>query len=113
MVNTVSRPLNLRDCVNDVCPLTRRPVRADALVLYKGQVMGFADPALRDNFAASIVLFEAALSSGAAIGGSSCLVPHPLQRPPQERPHDALCGNYGAMSFRPDLTVKSNSALAA
>lgn len=54
--------LRLQDCENDVCPLTRRPVREDALIRYKGHVVGFAEPALRDQFAASLLLFEAAIS---------------------------------------------------
>jgi hypothetical protein len=55
--------LNLRDCVNDVCPLSGRPVSDDALTLYKGKVVGFADRAARDSFLASLVAFETAIQA--------------------------------------------------
>lgn len=48
-------------CVNDVCPLTGRPVSADALTFYKGKVVGFADRTARDRFLATIVAFETAI----------------------------------------------------
>ena len=55
------RSLNLADCVNDVCPLTGRPVSEEALTLYKGKVVGFADRAARDHFVATVVAFETAI----------------------------------------------------
>ncbi|ODN71693.1 hypothetical protein [Methylobrevis pamukkalensis] len=52
--------LALADCINDVCPLSGRPVVAEALALYRGQVVGFASPASRDEFLAAILMFESA-----------------------------------------------------
>jgi hypothetical protein len=51
----------LEDCVNDLCPLTRRPVSADALTYYKGKVVGFADRQARDTFLAAMLTFETAI----------------------------------------------------
>lgn len=59
---TSTRPIaRLEDCVNDVCPLTGRPVAPEALTFYKGKVVGFADRAARDRFLAAIVAFETAI----------------------------------------------------
>ncbi len=54
-------PLALADCANDVCPWTGRPVSPDALALYRGHVVGFADRASRDRFLAAIVALETAI----------------------------------------------------
>lgn len=56
-------PLSIADCVNDVCPLTGRPVSDDALILYKGKVVGFASREERDRFLASIIAFETAIQT--------------------------------------------------
>jgi hypothetical protein len=56
-------PLSLRDCVNDICPVSGRPVSDDGLTLYKGKVVGFADRATRDCFVAAIVAFETAIQA--------------------------------------------------
>lgn len=52
---------SLRDCVNDVCPATGRPVSGDALALYKGRVVGFADKATRDLVMGAFVALETAI----------------------------------------------------
>ena len=65
----------LEDCVNDLCPLTRRPVSPDALTFYKGKVVGFADRAARDSFLASIVAFETAIQAPPVPRYSRPLVP--------------------------------------
>ena len=44
--------------LNRSCPLSGRPIRADALTRYKGHVVGFCSPAHRDSFAAAILAFE-------------------------------------------------------
>jgi len=54
--------LQIADCVNDVCPWTGQPVAADALMLYRGRVIGFADPRARDRFRAAVVALETALA---------------------------------------------------
>lgn len=51
----------LEDCVNDLCPITRRPVSSDALTYYKGKVVGFADRQARDTFLAAMLAFETAI----------------------------------------------------
>ena len=51
----------LEDCVNDLGPLTRRPVSPDAMTFYKGRVVGFADRQARDTFLAAMLAFETAI----------------------------------------------------
>ncbi|MEM1048845.1 MAG: glutathione S-transferase [Pseudomonadota bacterium] len=54
--------LALESCANDVCPWTGRPVAEDALMRYRGQVIGFGDPRDRDRFLAAVVALETALA---------------------------------------------------
>ncbi|PCH81990.1 MAG: glutathione S-transferase [Hyphomicrobiales bacterium] len=54
--------LRIKDCINDVCPWSGKPVKADSLTLYKGEVVGFCNPGCRDKFLAAIVSFEASLA---------------------------------------------------
>ena len=53
--------LRLADCVNTHCPWSGKPVSADSLTLYKGQVVGFCNPGCRDKFDAAAGLFDAAI----------------------------------------------------
>ncbi|MEO0418909.1 MAG: glutathione S-transferase [Pseudomonadota bacterium] len=53
--------LDLKDCVNQTCPWSGKPVSADSLTLYRGQVMGFCNPGCRDKFEAATKHFDAAL----------------------------------------------------
>ena len=50
--------LKIEDCVNELCPWSGKPVSADSLTLYKGQVVGFCNPGCRDKFEKSINMFE-------------------------------------------------------
>ena len=54
-------PLRLEDCVNDVCPWSVKPVSADSLTLYRGQVVGFCNTECRDKFEAATRTFDAAV----------------------------------------------------
>jgi YHS domain-containing protein len=51
----------IEDCVNDVCPWSGKPVSADSLTLYKGQVVGFCNPGCRDKFDSAAQAFDAAI----------------------------------------------------
>ena len=51
--------LRLEDCVNQTCPWSRKPVSADSLTLYKGQVVGFCNTGCRDKFEAAAHAFDA------------------------------------------------------
>ena len=42
--------LKLEDCVNEICPWSGKPVSADSLTLYRGQVVGFCNTGCRDKF---------------------------------------------------------------
>jgi hypothetical protein len=52
--------LDIADCINETCPWSGKPVNADSLTLYKGQVVGFCNPGCRDKFEAAVGHFEAA-----------------------------------------------------
>ena len=53
--------LNLEDCVNEVCPWSGKPISADSLTRYRGQVVGFCNPGCRDKFDAAAQAFDAAI----------------------------------------------------
>jgi hypothetical protein len=55
--------LRLEDCVNQACPWSGKPVSADSLTLYRGQVVGFCNPGCRDKFAAASGAFDAAIGA--------------------------------------------------
>lgn len=51
-------PLDIKDCVNSICPWSGEPVSADALTLYKGEVVGFCNIGCRDKFEKATELFD-------------------------------------------------------
>jgi len=51
----------LEDCLNQTCPWSGKPVSADSLTLYRGQVVGFCNPGCRDKFVAASGAFDAAI----------------------------------------------------
>ena len=51
----------LEDAVNDSCPWSGKPVSADSLTHYKGEVVGFCNPACRDKFDTAARAFDAAI----------------------------------------------------
>ena len=53
--------LRLEDCVNQACPWSGKPVGADSLTLYRGQVVGFCNIGCRDKFAAATRAFDGAI----------------------------------------------------
>jgi hypothetical protein len=53
--------LHLEDCVNERCPWSGDPVRADSLTLYKGNVVGFCNPGCRDKFEKAASEFDAVI----------------------------------------------------
>jgi YHS domain-containing protein len=50
--------LDLEDCVNDICPWSGKPVSADSLTTYRGQVVGFCNPGCRDKFESAARAFD-------------------------------------------------------
>jgi len=54
----VSGKLDIKDCINDVCPWSGKPVSADSLALYKGQVVGFCNTGCCEKFEKATALFE-------------------------------------------------------
>ena len=50
--------LDIRDCVNDVCPWSGKPVSADSLTTYRGKVVGFCNPGCRDKFESATSAFD-------------------------------------------------------
>ena len=53
--------LRLEDAVNDACPWSGKPVNADSLTLYRGQVVGFCNPGCREKFEAATTAFDSAI----------------------------------------------------
>jgi hypothetical protein len=56
--------LRLEECINETCPWSGKPVRADSLTLYQGHVVGFCNPGCRDMFEQAITHFEKARAAG-------------------------------------------------
>ena len=52
--------LDIADCINETCPWSGKPVRADSLTEHGGRVVGFCNPGCRDKFNAAIGHFEEA-----------------------------------------------------
>ena len=57
----MAEQLRLEDCVNATCPWSGKPVSADSLTLYKGEVVGFCNTGSRDKFEAASGAFDAAI----------------------------------------------------
>jgi len=55
--------LRLKDAVNDSCPWSGKPVSADSLTLYGGQVVGFCNTGCRDKFEAATAAFDSAIAA--------------------------------------------------
>lgn len=55
--------LALSDCVNETCPWSGKPVQADSLTTYNGDVVGFCNTGCRDKFEAALNHFEKAKTS--------------------------------------------------
>lgn len=55
--------LNLSDCINATCPWSGKPVSADSLTLYRGQVVGFCNPGCREKFEAATAAFDALIGA--------------------------------------------------
>ena len=52
--------LSLDHVVNETCPWSGKPVQADSLTRYRGDVVGFCNPGCRDKFERAVAHFEAA-----------------------------------------------------
>lgn len=59
--------LSLDECINEVCPWSGDRVSADALTLYKGQVVGFCNPSCREKFEKAVTHFDARLDRSKAL----------------------------------------------
>lgn len=60
-VEQIRRNLDIADCINETCPWSGKPVRADSLTEYKSYVVGFCNPGCRDKFDSAVRQFEKAL----------------------------------------------------
>jgi hypothetical protein len=56
------KALRIEDAINETCPWLGKPIAADSLTLYRGEVVGFCNPGCRDKFEAAIRHFEKALA---------------------------------------------------
>ena len=57
--------MKLGDAVNAVCPNSGKPIAADSLTRYRGQVVGFCNPDCRDAFANAVALFDGLIDRSA------------------------------------------------
>jgi len=55
--------LDIKDCINDMCPWSGDAVSEDALTLYKGQVVGFCKIGCRNKFEKATAAFDAKLGA--------------------------------------------------
>ena len=58
--------LNLKDCINSICPWSGKPVSADSLTMYGDHVVGFCNPGCRDKFEKAVGSFKDALKKRVA-----------------------------------------------
>ncbi|MCP4935305.1 MAG: glutathione S-transferase [bacterium] len=54
----MSNELKLADCVNKTCPWSGKPVSAESLMLYRGNVIGFCNTDCRGKFQKAVALFD-------------------------------------------------------
>lgn len=54
---------SIKECINEVCPWSGKPVSPDSLTRYKGEVVGFCDPGCRDKFEKAVRAFETVLET--------------------------------------------------
>ena len=66
----MSTPLRIEDAVNTTCPWSGKPIQADSLTRYRGNVVGFCNPGCRDKFEKAVVHFEGALAGTGGKGGA-------------------------------------------
>ena len=59
----MAETLRLEDCINRTCPWSGKPVSADSLTLYQGNVVGFCNTGCRDKFEAATRAFDAEIES--------------------------------------------------
>ena len=57
----MAEALRLEECVNEICPWSGKPVSADSLTLYRGNVVGFCNTGCREKFEAATQAFDAAI----------------------------------------------------
>ena len=49
--------------MNATCPWSGKPVSADSLTLYRGQVVGFCNTGCRDKFETATAAFDSAIGA--------------------------------------------------
>jgi hypothetical protein len=54
--------LRIEDAVNETCPWSGKPIAADSLTRYRGEVVGFCNPGCRDKFEAATAHFDKAIA---------------------------------------------------
>ena len=65
----MAETLKLEDAINEVCPWSGKPISADSLMRYKGQVVGFCNPGCRDKFEKAASMFDALVVDDHATAG--------------------------------------------
>ncbi len=65
----MAEELKLAECINDTCPWSGKPVSADSLMRYRGEVVGFCNPGCRDKFEKAVNLFAGLNGDGRGKAG--------------------------------------------
>ena len=60
----MAKELRIEDAVNDKCPWSGKPVAADSLTRYRGQVVGFCNRGCKDKFEQAVQMFDARIGAG-------------------------------------------------
>lgn len=64
--------------LNDCCPWSAKPIVADSLTHYRGEIVGFCNPGCRDKFDAATTLFKAAIVAGPTLLERAGIVREPV-----------------------------------
>jgi hypothetical protein len=91
--------LRIEDAINETCPWSGKPIAADSLTLYRGEVVGFCNPGCRDKFEQAITRFERARAGAPPPQRRNCSGrPARPARTPTEPPtpgHPAFASAHG------------------
>jgi len=65
----MGQDLNIEDCLNAHCPWSGKPVSPDALMRYRGVVIGFCNPGCRDKFEKAVAMFDPLIDGDGKLPG--------------------------------------------
>jgi len=54
----LDKQLDIKDCINNICPWSGNPVSEDSLTMYNGNIVGFCNTGCRDKFEKAVTHFD-------------------------------------------------------